>query len=136
MLKVVRYHSFPLLSFSYISLLDQVSVAYDGAGTVFGVLCEDGRTRKRSLKLFDVRSFDQGPFLDLAPSLEQLVTTLSSSQNSNGNNRREEGGMNTGVEGQNQVEDNVVSKRDFILMLLQFYSPVIFFSITSQPITS
>ena len=64
----------PLPSYS-----DQVSVAYDGAGAVFGVSCLDGNTRARSIKLFDVRNYEQGPFLDLAPTVDKLVAALGSS---------------------------------------------------------
>ena len=63
---------------------EQVSVAYDAAGAVFGVSCLDGNTRSRSIKLFDVRNFEQGPFLDLAPTPEKLATALSTAAATNG----------------------------------------------------
>ena len=58
------------------SYSDQVSVAYDSAGAVFGVSCLDGNTRNRSIKLYDVRNFEAGPFLDLAPSADKIATAL------------------------------------------------------------
>ena len=55
---------------------DQVSASFDSAGAVFGVSCLDGNTRSRSIKLYDVRNFEAGPFLDLAPSAEKIATAL------------------------------------------------------------
>ena len=55
---------------------DQVSVAYDNAANIIGVSCTDGNTRARSIKLYDVRNMEQGPFMDLAPSVDNLVAAM------------------------------------------------------------
>jgi COMPASS component SWD2 len=59
---------------------EQTSVAYDGTGLVFGVSCFDGKSRSRSIKLFDARNFGQGPFEDLSPSFDQITSALSADQ--------------------------------------------------------
>lgn len=59
---------------------EQTSVAYDGTGLVFGVSCFDGNSRSRSIKLFDARNFEHGPFEDLSPTFDQITAALSSSQ--------------------------------------------------------
>lgn len=59
---------------------EQSSVAYDGTGLVFGVSCFDGKSRSRSIKLYDARNFEQGPFENLSPSFDQITSALSSNQ--------------------------------------------------------
>jgi COMPASS component SWD2 len=59
---------------------EQTSVSYDGTGLVFGVSCFDGKSRSRSIKLFDARNFEQGPFEDLSPSFDQITNSLSANQ--------------------------------------------------------
>jgi COMPASS component SWD2 len=70
----------PLAKLNLPANTEQTSVAYDGTGLVFGVSCFDGNTRSRSIKLFDARNFEQGPFEDLSPSFEQITNALSANQ--------------------------------------------------------
>lgn len=51
-------------------------VSYDGAGLVFGVLGQDTRTRMHSLRLFDARAYEKGPFDDIAPNSQTLSQAL------------------------------------------------------------
>jgi WD40 repeat protein len=66
----------PLAKLSLPQYSEQVSVAYDGTGLVFGVCCIDGKSKKRSIKLFDARNYQQGPFEDLSPSVERMIAAL------------------------------------------------------------
>lgn len=70
----------PLAKLALPQNTEQTSVAYDGTGLVFGVSCFDGNSRSRSIKLFDARNFEQGPFEDLSPSFDQISSALSSNQ--------------------------------------------------------
>ena len=70
----------PLAKLSLPPYTEQASVAYDGTGLVFGVSCFDGKSRSRSIKLFDARNFEQGPFEDLSPSFDQITGALSVNQ--------------------------------------------------------
>lgn len=44
--------------------------SFDTSGVVFGVLCQDTRSRHSLLKLYDARQFDSGPFDNIFPSKE------------------------------------------------------------------
>ncbi len=61
-------------------------VAYDNSGLVFSVMAKSLATGQHTLKLFDARNYEKGPFVDIAPthaSIEQALTadsTLESSQ--------------------------------------------------------
>ena len=70
----------PLAKLSLPPSTEQTSVSYDGTGLVFGVSCFDGKSRSRSIKLFDARNFEQGPFDDLSPSFDQITSALSANQ--------------------------------------------------------
>jgi COMPASS component SWD2 len=59
--------------------------SYDASGLVFGVLCFDSKQKLHSLRLFDSRNYESGPFQDIAPtSLEKAIakspTTSAQSQ--------------------------------------------------------
>ena len=55
-------------------------VAYDASGLVFGVMGKDSRLRENTLKLFDARNYDKGPFDEIAPRKEMLAEVLSPNQ--------------------------------------------------------
>lgn len=60
-------------------------VAYDNSGLVFGVMAKSLATGQHTLKLFDARNYEKGPFVDIAPSqavIEQALTTADSSMES------------------------------------------------------
>ena len=60
--------------------------SYDSSGVIFGVLSQDTHTQIHSLKLFDARSFDRGPFENIAPSpqaIENVLLKLQTSLNLN-----------------------------------------------------
>jgi COMPASS component SWD2 len=52
-------------------------VSYDSSGLVFGVLCYDDRSKSHSLRLFDARSYEHGPFQDIAPKNSTLEKAAS-----------------------------------------------------------
>jgi COMPASS component SWD2 len=47
-------------------------VSYDSTGLVFGVMTKNIRTKEQSLKLFDSRNYDKGPFEEISPPKEVL----------------------------------------------------------------
>jgi COMPASS component SWD2 len=61
---------------------EQVRAVYDGAGVIFAVSCIDGYTKNRSVKLFDARNYDAGPFKDLSPSAELIASALTNANQS------------------------------------------------------
>ena len=55
-------------------------VAYDSSGLVFGVMGKDTLRREQSLKLFDSRNYDKGPFQEIAPTREIISSSISPAQ--------------------------------------------------------
>lgn len=51
-------------------------VSYDGSGVVFGVMTTDTRVMSHSLRLYDSRNYDKGPFQDLAPTAQTLYNAI------------------------------------------------------------
>ena len=47
-------------------------VQYDGTGVVFGVQVQDQKTLLHSVKLFDARAYENGPFQDIVPDYPVL----------------------------------------------------------------
>eukprot|EP01041_Mallomonas_annulata_P010922 gene10922-22799_t len=52
--------------------LEKPIVAYDDSGVVFGVLASEYDTKQLSLKLYDSRNYQTGPFQDIAPKSFKL----------------------------------------------------------------
>lgn len=55
-------------------------VAYTHDGLIFGVLSEEVQSGTGSIRLFDARSYDKGPFLTLQPTQSQLERALKTAQ--------------------------------------------------------
>ena len=55
-------------------------VAYDSSGLVFGVMGKDTMRKEQSLKLFDSRNYDKGPFQEIAPTRETISSSISPAQ--------------------------------------------------------
>ena len=55
-------------------------VSYDSSGLVFGVMGKDTRYREHTLKLFDARNYDKGPFEEIAPTRDMLVEATNVDQ--------------------------------------------------------
>lgn len=51
-------------------------VAYDSSGLVFGVMAKSLATGQHTLKLFDARNYEKGPFVDIAPTQSSIETAL------------------------------------------------------------
>jgi COMPASS component SWD2 len=51
-------------------------VRYDGTGLVFGVQVQDEKTLLHSIKLFDARAYDNGPFQDIVPDYPLLCSAV------------------------------------------------------------
>ena len=47
-------------------------ICFDESGLIFGVMAGDIKSNRHSLKLYDARNFQNGPFQDIASSREQL----------------------------------------------------------------
>jgi len=56
-------------------------VAYDTAGLIFGVLCYDNKLKSHSIRLYDARSYETGPFQDIAPPPSAIESALSKLSN-------------------------------------------------------
>lgn len=56
---------------------DQPSCAFDSAGLVFGILAQDSRRGTPSLKLFDSRNYQGGPFANIFPSSALIERSLA-----------------------------------------------------------
>lgn len=67
----------PIAKLQIPSNCERPFVAYDAAGLIFGVLCYDSSTKSHRIKLFDARSYDAGPFQDIAPDKSLIEATLS-----------------------------------------------------------
>jgi COMPASS component SWD2 len=52
-------------------------VAYDNSGLVFGVMAKSLATGQHTLKLFDARNYEKGPFVDIAPTQSIIEQTLA-----------------------------------------------------------
>lgn len=50
--------------------------SYDKTGLVFGVMCRNS-VGKHSLKLFDARKYDKGPFADIIPTDDHIKSALA-----------------------------------------------------------
>lgn len=59
------------------SNFDRPYAAFDPSGVVFGVLAYDTVKCCHTLRLFDARSFDRGPFQDIAPSIQTIENVLN-----------------------------------------------------------
>ena len=59
------------------SSTERLFASYDAGGLIFGVLCFGTRLKYHSLKLYDARSFEQGPFQDIAPKSHLIESALS-----------------------------------------------------------
>jgi len=51
-------------------------VKYDGTGVVFGVQVQDEKTKLHSIKLFDARAYENGPFQDIVPDYPILNSAV------------------------------------------------------------
>lgn len=56
--------------------------AYDTSGLIFGVLCYDNSIRHHSLRLFDSRSYERGPFQEIIPSLNAIENSVKNMKDS------------------------------------------------------
>lgn len=50
--------------------------AFDKSGVIFGIMCQNAVNGAHYLKLYDAREFERGPFVNIAPSREQLVAAF------------------------------------------------------------
>ena len=67
-------------SLAQMNLPDYVTnpvVRYEGEGLVFGVQYQDYRTQGQSLKLFDARAIEKGPFQTISPKYEVLKNAVT-----------------------------------------------------------
>lgn len=67
-------------SIAQMNLPDYVTnpvVRYEGEGLVFGVQYQDYRTQGQSLKLFDARAIEKGPFQTISPKYEVLKNAVT-----------------------------------------------------------
>lgn len=55
-------------------------VAYDSSGLVFGVMGKDTLRKEQTLKLFDSRNYDKGPFQEIAPARDTISSVASQAQ--------------------------------------------------------
>lgn len=55
----------------------QVRVAYDDSGLVFGVMSSYDNNMSHSIKLYDARNYDKGPFQDIAPAPSVVAASHS-----------------------------------------------------------
>ena len=62
--------------------LDSPYAVYDDTGVIFGVQCRNSGTKSNHLKLYDVRMYDKGPFIDVSPSASQIAFAIDSSMSS------------------------------------------------------
>lgn len=53
------------------------TVQYDGTGLVFGVMCQDDRSKLHNIKLFDARKYEKGPFQDIVPTSSVFESALT-----------------------------------------------------------
>jgi len=51
---------------------EQPFAKFDESGMVFGVLCRDNIFRRHTLKLFDARNYEAGPFQDIFPDYKLM----------------------------------------------------------------
>lgn len=54
-------------------------VAYDSSGVVFGVVAKSTQTGQHSVKLYDARNYEKGPFINIAPTEEVVQNSLTKS---------------------------------------------------------
>ena len=52
-------------------------VAYDNTGVVFGVMAKSTSTGQHSVKLYDARNYEKGPFVDIAPTEQAVQAALT-----------------------------------------------------------
>lgn len=50
--------------------------AFDKSGVIFGIMCQNSCNGQHYLKLYDAREYERGPFANIAPTREQLVSAL------------------------------------------------------------
>lgn len=55
----------------------QINISYDDSGVIFGVMCGDTTTGSHSIRLFDVRNYQKGPFQDIAPTKQLIDRVLA-----------------------------------------------------------
>ncbi len=60
-------------------------VRYDGTGVVFGVQVQDQKTLLHSIKLFDARMYENGPFQDIVPDYPLLSSAVQKGMIAAGN---------------------------------------------------
>lgn len=60
-------------------------VRYDGTGVVFGVQVQDQKTLLHSIKLFDARAYENGPFQDIVPDYPVLNAAVQKGMAAAGN---------------------------------------------------
>lgn len=52
-------------------------VAYDHTGIIFGVMAKSTSTGQHSVKLYDARNYEKGPFVNIAPSEQSIEHALA-----------------------------------------------------------
>ena len=59
---------------------DRVHASFDHNGFLFGVLAHDNRTNSHSLRLYDQKNYQGGPFEDIAPKLTSIESGIKAAQ--------------------------------------------------------
>jgi COMPASS component SWD2 len=76
----------PIAKINLPSNIQDPVVQYDGTGVAFGVQVQDQNTLLHSIKLFDVRAYDNGPFQDIVPDYPLLQSAVKNGMINSGIN--------------------------------------------------
>eukprot|EP01038_Epipyxis_sp_PR26KG_P012874 gene12874-17252_t len=110
----------PIAKLSLPNIFDSSFVAFDESGVIFGILASNSKTKKPSLKLFDARNYQSGPFQEIVPeneTLEKAYSTYNSNNSSQLSSKSKWNSFEFSTDG-NHILVNTIS--DHVLILDSF----------------